>query len=127
MNAFQNQGDDDIRIEKNQFGIDIFVFDPYNNQNALISESDIKNILNSYGINIPIQNYELFKRAFIHRSYTKRPNLENERNNITIVPKPLDCLPLYTKSNERLEFIGDGVLECITKYKNSQALFFIIF
>ena len=28
----------------------------------------------------------------------------------------LDCLPLKTKSNERLEFLGDGVLELITKY-----------
>ena len=109
-------GDDDIHIEKNQFGVDVYVFDPYNNQNILITKSNIQTILNSYGINIPIQNFELFKRAFIHRSYTKRPNFENERNNITIVPKPDDCLPLYTKSNERLEFIGDGVLECITKY-----------
>ena len=25
-------------------------------------------------------------------------------------------MPLKTKSNERLEFLGDGVLECITKY-----------
>ena len=25
-------------------------------------------------------------------------------------------MPLHTKSNERLEFLGDGVLECITKY-----------
>ena len=25
-------------------------------------------------------------------------------------------MPLSTKSNERLEFLGDGVLECITKY-----------
>ena len=24
---------------------------------------------------------------------------------------------LNTKSNERLEFVGDGVLECITKYE----------
>ena len=111
-----NYGDDDIRIEKNQFGVDTFIFDPYNNQNVAISEKDVLKILNNYGINIPIQNFELFKRAFIHRSYLKRPDLENEKNNIVIVPKPLDCLPLYTKSNERLEFIGDGVLECITKY-----------
>ncbi len=119
MNPSQNNhtyGDDDIRIEKNQFGVDTFVFDPYNNQNVAISEKDVLKLLNTYGINVPIQNFELFKRAFINRSYIKRPNLENERNNIVIVPKPADCLPLYTKSNERLEFIGDGVLECITKY-----------
>ena len=38
------------------------------------------------------------------------------KSNITIVPKPDDCMKLSTKSNERLEFLGDGVLELITKY-----------
>ena len=57
-----------------------------------------------------------YKRAFIHRSYIRRPDVENEANNITIASKPDDCIELFTKSNERLEFVGDGVLECITKY-----------
>jgi len=108
--------DDDIRIEKNQNGTEICIFDPYNPLNKLITKDQVEYILNKYGINTPIHNYELYKRAFIHRSYIKRPHLENNNNNIVIVPKPDDCLPLYTKSNERLEFIGDGVLECITKY-----------
>jgi dsRNA-specific ribonuclease len=30
--------------------------------------------------------------------------------------RPGDCLPLSTKSNERLEFLGDGILELVTKY-----------
>jgi dsRNA-specific ribonuclease len=38
------------------------------------------------------------------------------KNGVRIVDKPSDCLALRTKSNERLEFLGDGVLECITKY-----------
>jgi dsRNA-specific ribonuclease len=59
---------------------------------------------------------ELYRRAFVHRSYTKRPEFENVQQNIKIVEKPSDCLPLSTKSNERLEFLGDGVLECVTKY-----------
>lgn len=108
--------DEDIRIEKNPNGTDTYVFDPYNSLNKEIPTSEIQNILKSYGINVPIHNYQLYKRAFIHRSYTKRPNIENIQNNIHIVPQPEDCLPLYTKSNERLEFVGDGVLECITKY-----------
>ena len=33
-----------------------------------------------------------------------------------MVDKPADCMPLRSKSNERLEFLGDGVLECVTKY-----------
>lgn len=108
--------DDDIRIEKNQNGIETYIFDPYNPLNKSITQEDVQLILHNYGINAPINNWNLYKRAFIHRSYIKRPTIENESNNIIIVTKPDDCLPLYTKSNERLEFIGDGVLECITKY-----------
>lgn len=108
--------DDDIHVEKNQNGVDVYVFEPYNPLNKIISLNDIQTILKNYGVDIKITNYNLYKRAFVHRSYLKRPNLENAQNNIIIVPKPPDCLPLYTKSNERLEFVGDGILECITKY-----------
>ena len=108
--------DDDIRIEKNELGQEIYVFDPFNPLNKLISKETVQDFLKKYGIDAPVTNPELYKRAFIHRSHLKRPDIENEKNNIVIVPKPNDCLPLNTKSNERLEFIGDGVLECITKY-----------
>ena len=108
--------DDDIRIENGANGSEIYIFDPYNPLNKSITEPGILQILKNYGLDVEINNYELYKRAFIHRSYIKRPNIENEQNNIIIAPKPNDCLPLYTKSNERLEFVGDGVLECITKY-----------
>jgi dsRNA-specific ribonuclease len=108
--------DEDIRVEKNSQGIDTYIFDPYNPLNKQITDKEIQQILINYGISVPLHNFELYRRAFIHRSYIKRPNIENDINNIIIVPKPNDCLPLYTKSNERLEFVGDGVLECITKY-----------
>ena len=58
-----------------------------------------------------------YKRAFIHRSYTKRPDEENKENDIVIMPKPDDYLALFTKSNEKLKFVGDGILEYITKYE----------
>lgn len=92
------------------------VFDPYNSENRQITLNEVQSILRSYGINAKVNNIELYKRAFVHKSYTKRPTLENEEANVTIVSKPHDCLPLKTKSNERLEFLGDGVLELITKY-----------
>ena len=96
---------------------DILIFNPFNPNNIEIDDSIIKNILSNYGVqHEKIFNISLYKRAFIHRSYTKRPDYENKQSNITIVDKPDDCLPLKTKSNERLEFLGDGVLECITKY-----------
>ena len=92
------------------------VFNPYNNLNKEVDISDISELLKKYGIFAKPFNMNLYKRAFIHRSYIKRPKLDNEEANITIIDKPADCLSLKTKSNERLEFIGDGVLECITKY-----------
>ena len=108
--------DDDIRIEKRENGRDVYVFDPYNPLNKEITQSEVENILLSYGIQLPISNFALYRRAFVHQSYVRRPALENMQNSIEIVPKPENCLPLYTKSNERLEFVGDGILECITKY-----------
>jgi ribonuclease-3 len=105
--------DDDINMDKNT---NTLIFNPYNPRNKTITEENVINILNQYGIDYKIHNLNLFKRAFIHKSYVKRPLLDNVKNNITIVEKPDDCLPLHTKSNERMEFIGDGFLECIAKF-----------
>lgn len=92
------------------------VFNPYNERNKEITLSEVQSILREYGITAPVTNLDLYKRAFVHRSYTKRPHLENVAANVTITEQPPNCMPLKTKSNERLEFLGDGVLELITKY-----------
>jgi len=92
------------------------IFNPYNPLNIEITLNDVQSILINYGLPCKVYNMNLYKRAFVHRSYTKRPNIENVLQNIKIVEKPESCLPLHTKSNERLEFLGDGVLELITKY-----------
>ena len=97
-------------------GEDGLIFNPYNPENVEIKLSDVQFILTKYGVPGTVNNVSLYKRAFVHRSYTKRPHLENTSQNITIVDRPADCMPLSTKSNERLEFLGDGVLELITKY-----------
>ena len=102
--------DDIIKTE------DGLVFNPYNSLNVKITLSEVQSILSKYGLPNTVDNIALYERAFVHRSYTKRPNFENIQQNITIVERPTDCMPLSSKSNERLEFLGDGVLECVTKY-----------
>ncbi len=92
------------------------IFNPYNPLNVEITLNDVQSILTQYNLPPKVYNMELYRRAFIHRSYTKRPEFENVQQNITLIEKPADCLPLSTKSNERLEFLGDGILECVTKY-----------
>ena len=95
---------------------DELIFNPYNHLNREITLNEVQFILKKYGISATPYNLKLYQRAFVHVSYTKRPKSENDETNVIISEKPDDCLPLKTKSNERLEFIGDGILECITKY-----------
>ena len=92
------------------------VFDPFNPNNIEITLEQVNSILKSYGLPSKVHNINLYKRAFIHKSYVKRPHLENVENGVIIVDKPHDCMALKSKSNERLEFLGDGVLELVTKY-----------
>ena len=124
---YNNDSENDIKYSKlyiNNIKLDNdiinnneeLIFNPYNNNNKEIVSTNVQELLAKYGIFTKPFNIELYKRAFIHKSYTKRPKLENVVSNVIIATKPDDCLPLKTKSNERLEFIGDGVLECITKY-----------
>jgi len=114
---------DDVQLEKSLLhdddiikGEDGLIFNPYNPLNVEITLNDVQCILTKYGVPGTVTNFSLYKRAFVHRSYTKRPNIENALQNITIVDRPSNCLPLHTKSNERLEFLGDGILELVTKY-----------
>ena len=102
--------DDVIKAEEG------LIFNPYNSLNIEITLNDVQSILTKYGIPPIVYNMSLYKRAFVHRSYTKRPHFENNTQNITIIDRPSDCMPLSTKSNERLEFLGDGILELVTKY-----------
>ena len=77
-----NTMDDDIRVETLN-GEETYIFDPYNPLNKCITEDEIQFILKNYGIDVPIHNVNLYKRAFVHRSYIKRPSLENEQNNLS--------------------------------------------
>ena len=105
-----NQDGDIIRVNNS------LVFNPFNIHNKEITLNDVQSILKDYGIRYNINNIELYKRAFVHSSYVKRAFDATIAKKITSIQCPRGCVDLKTKSNERLEFIGDGVLELITKY-----------
>jgi ribonuclease-3 len=81
---------------------------PYNNKNVEITETDINNLLESHQVYYKINNIDLFKRSFVHRSYMFQTDVKQ-------LQRPYDCIELKHSSNERLEFLGDGILEAITK------------
>ena len=102
--------DDDITMSGESI-----LFNPFNSLNKEVTLTDVQSILMKYGVPPKVSNFNLYKRAFVHQSYCHRV-FGGDTNNVKTVPKPDNCLDLYHKSNERLEFLGDGILECVTKY-----------
>ena len=82
---------------------------PYNENNKWITEEYILNIMNKYNIlNFKITNINFYKTAFTHKSY-----LKNSDNNI----QPPNTIDLQEESYERMEWLGDALLEMlISKY-----------
>lgn len=80
---------------------------PYNPLNVLLQERDVVKLLDN---GTEIHDINLYRKAMVHRSYCTRKN-ENFVNGNTQCPE--GCLPLQEESNERLEFLGDAVLNLI--------------
>ena len=90
------------------------ILNPFNKNNKLLDKNKVQNILKKYGIFKNINNLELYQEAMIHESYTKAHISEIcLRDNVTIVENPDGCVLLQNSSYERLEFLGDAILETI--------------
>jgi len=81
---------------------------PYNNQNCILQESDLRTLFDNNGLKgINFNNINLYRNAFIHKSYCTMKNIDFTSSNIKC---PSDCIPLQDISYERLEFLGDAIL-----------------
>lgn len=80
---------------------------PYNSLNKLINKEQIINFL---GIYDEINNINIYRRAFVHKSYCTRKNENFSNGNVNC---PSNCLPLQEDSNERVEFLGDAILNLV--------------
>lgn len=81
---------------------------PFNPTNVLLTEADLRGFLDAHGLNDVIpRNINLFRNAFVHRSYCTMKNDDFESGNARCPP---DCLPLQDMAYERLEFVGDAIL-----------------
>lgn len=84
---------------------------PYNESNILINRDDVTQLLKKYNVtNTGDIDINIYRTAMVHRSYCTRKN-ENFVNGNTQCPP--NCFPLQEESNERLEFLGDAVINII--------------
>jgi ribonuclease-3 len=70
----------------------------------------IKTILVNHCIDNDPQDISIYRKALLHKSYCTRKNENFLSGNLAC---PGNCLPLQEESNERLEFLGDAVLNLV--------------
>ena len=83
---------------------------PYNKLNRLIDEHEVRAIFKEFGLELKPRNMSLYRKAFVHRSYCVRKNENILDGNRSCPP---GCVPLQEESNERLEFLGDSVINLL--------------
>jgi len=84
---------------------------PFNNKNILLSEDDLRKLFDQNGLEgVQFNNINLFRNAFVHKSYCTMKNADFNTGNQKCPP---DCLPLQEMSYERGEHAGDALLNCI--------------
>jgi dsRNA-specific ribonuclease len=72
--------------------------------NKLVTPADIEAIMRANGLDIKVNDIEIYQKAFIHRSYLK--NNYNDEHDVK-------CVPLQDNCNETYEFLGDTILNSV--------------
>lgn len=85
-------------------------FFPFNERNKLIDKKTLVAILKKYDYGCDVKDISFFHNAMVHKSYCVKKNEDFDEGNTNC---PENCLPLQEESNERLEFLGDAVLNLI--------------
>lgn len=90
------------------------ILNPFNKKNVMITTNKIQNILKKYGIYHNIYNEKLYQEAMIHESYSiPKINEVCSRDSVKVVKNPDGCILLQPASYDRLEFLGDAILELV--------------
>lgn len=94
----------------------------YNPNNILVEKKDIHKILLKAGIKNKVNDIAVWQRAFTHSSYSLKSK-KNRKYNGFLDQLDIEedenadyshCLEIQNDSSERLEWLGDGVLQAVT-------------
>ena len=88
---------------------------PYNINNVLITEKDIKTLFEKYDLDINVKNIQTYRVALTHKSYIKSEYTNYNNNILKSIKNSMnsEIVELMDESSERIEFFGDSVIKCI--------------
>lgn len=72
--------------------------------NQLLTVDAIETIMHNNGLNLKVNDINVYQTAFIHRSYLKTHHPETH---------DINCVPLQSECNETYEFLGDTILNSV--------------
>ena len=75
-----------------------------NSLNRLPTVEAIETIMKNNGLNLKVNDINVYKTAFVHRSYLKTHHQEIHN---------INCVPLQDVCNETYEFLGDTILNSV--------------
>ena len=79
----------------------------YNPKNVMLQPHELGHLLTRFGVDAPYTDINIYRRAFVNRSYCTKKNENYVNGNVGCPP---GCMPLQEESNERLEYLGDAIL-----------------
>jgi ribonuclease III len=91
----------------------------YNENNILVTKTIIQSILKKGGIKEEINKLSLYQQAFTNKSYSKNLKKKYLDKYASESESEIDfdvVVPIQEKSNETLEWLGDGVIQSAVAY-----------
>ena len=84
---------------------------PYNSLNREITLNDVQCILKKYGVSYEIFNFNLYKRAFIHSSYTKKEQEDPYESYITQKVKCAQLMFTYDQHRKKMAEVKNIIIK----------------
>jgi dsRNA-specific ribonuclease len=102
----------------NTYEPDKKVYYLYNENNILITNDIVQEMLKKCGIDEKINDIKIYQQAFTNKTYSKNDKKNNyDKYIIDNSGVNIDTIvPLQEKSNERFEWLGDGILQSVVAY-----------
>ncbi len=112
-NTTTNSGPGPVKIMVNDQ--EMMIYPVLNENNIYINKINVERILKMGGLRMEIKNLEIWQQAFIHSSYCKKSDYVKYEKYYGRLDEMgnRNIMELQEDTGERLEWLGDGILQCI--------------